>query len=349
VASKPGQCFRLGYPQLQETVTAFLTAGSISGAARLLGLQRHAVQKRLDAAKAAGLIDAKRSGPNPPRWKPADEIIARRKEEFKRVRHAAPGHGLNVIDLPDDDPFMLIAFGDLHLDNPGTDLELFEHWASWLDRNERRRGALLGDVLDNWVKPLAYLYAQSETPAPEGWSLFEHYLEQIGPHLDLSVGGNHDAWNGGDELVARLMAERGILHRGTSLRAVYRTPAGRELTVHLRHSWPGRSQWNEVHGLKKAARMGVRDTILLGGHTHVSGESIEKDPITKRLTWCVQVASFKAVDDYADDLGLLDRACSPAAALVIDPGRADTDPELVKVFHDPAAADRYLKALRSQL
>ena len=81
--------------------------------------------------------------------------------------------------------------------------------------------------------------------------------------------------------------------------------------------------------------MGVRDTILIGGHTHVSGESTERDPVTGKITFCYQVASFKLVDDYADTLGLMDRHISPAVALVIDPRRDDSDPELVKHFYDP--------------
>lgn len=349
MTGKVGQPRRLGYTDMREAVDAFLQSGSISGAAKNLGLSRKAVQQRIDAARKAGLIDNERNLPNASRWRPADEIIARRKAEFKRVSQAAPALGHNVIHLPDDGPFMVIAFGDLHLDNPGTDLHALEYWASFLDRDSHVTGALLGDVLDNWVKPLAFLYAQAETTAPEGWVLFEHYLDMMAPHLDLSVGGNHDAWSGSSDLLGRMMEERGILHRGTSLRAIYKTKSGRQLSFNLRHSWPGRSMWNEVHGMKRAARMGVRDTVLLGGHTHISGDSIEKCPMTKRLTWCVQVASFKAIDDYADDLGLHDRATSPAVALVIDPRRSDADPELVKVFHDPAAGLAYLNTLRSSL
>jgi hypothetical protein len=348
MAGKPGTT-KMNYPSMRAAVDAFLQAGSITGAAKTLGLSRRAIQHRLEAARKEGLIGKERSLPNASRWRPADEIIARRKGEFRRVSQAGPGSGHNILHLPDDGPFGLIAFGDLHLDNPGTDLSLFEYWANHLNRDKHVHGALLGDVLDNWVKPLAFLYAQAETTAPEGWILFEHYLDQMAPDLDLSVGGNHDAWSGSNDLLGRMMEERGILHRGTSLRATYRTKGGRELTMNLRHSWPGRSMWNEVHGMKRAARMGVRDTVLLGGHTHISGESIEKCPLTKRLTWCVQVASFKSIDDYADDLGLSDRSNSPAVFLVIDPRRSDLDPELVKVFHDPEAGRAYLDFLRSQM
>lgn len=189
--------------------------------------------------------------------------------------------------------------------------------------------------IDSWVKPLAHLYAYSETPAPEGWILLEHYMDQIGEHLDCSVGGNHDTWAGSNDVLAMIMEKHGVMHRANSLRVAYRTPSGREVTINARHSWPGRSQWSEVHALKKAARLGIRDNILLGGHTHVSGEGMEKDPMTGRLTFVFQVAAFKTVDDYADTLGFHDRHVSPAVFLVIDPRRPDTDPELVKHFHDP--------------
>jgi hypothetical protein len=345
MGSKSGQPFRLGVPEMQATVDAYLRAGSVTGAAKILGLDRRATQKRLDAANKAGLTKPRGLG-NVSRWRPGAEIVAARKAEFERVRASGPNLANSVVHLPDDGPFMLIAFGDLHLDSPGADLSLVEYWSGFLDRKERRTALLMGDLLDNWVKPLQFLYATSEVPAPEGWLLLGHYLDEMGDAIDMSVAGNHDDWSGHSDLLGRLMEERGVLHRSKSLRAIYRTKGGRELTLNLRHSWPGRSQWNEVHAIKKAARLGVRDTILLGGHTHVSGESVEKDPMTGRLTWCVQVASFKTVDDYADTLGLPDRATAPAVALVIDPRRADTDPSLVQVFHDPAAASLYLQALR---
>jgi DNA-binding Lrp family transcriptional regulator len=330
---------------LKAAVKARLDAGSVTAGARALGISRQALQDRLRAAEKEGMIGP---GPqsNPSRWRPGADIVAARKAEFERVKASGPKASGNVIHLPDDGPFMVIPLGDLHLDSPGTDLELFEKWIALGNRQKRRTFILLGDVLDNWIKPLAHLYSTAETTAPEGWILLQHYLEQFGPDLDFSVGGNHDAWSGHSDVLGMLMDQYGVLHRGDSIRVTYRARGGRELTINARHSWPGRSMWNEVHGLKRAARMGVRDTILLGGHTHVSGEALEKDPMSGRLTFCYQVASFKTQDDYADQLGFLDRHVSPAVALVIDPRRSDSDPELVKCFHDPAPASDYLAFLR---
>lgn len=331
-------------PMMEEAVKAVISHGSIKAASEAMGLNRATLQSRLDKAAEAGLTTP-RTQSNPSRWRPGAEIAAARKAEFERLQ-ASVRHDGNLIHLPDDKPFMLIAFGDEHLDNPGTDLKLWERWISYLDRSKRITGWSMGDVLDNWVRVLAHLYSTAETTAPEGWILLEHYLDQIGEHLDCSIGGNHDAWSGSNDVLGMLMEKHGVMHRNNSLRVRYRCPSGRELTVHGRHSWAGRSQWSEVHSLKKAARLGVRDTILLGGHTHVSGESVEKDPVTGKYTFVYQVASFKLIDEYADTLGLLDRHTSPAIALVIDPRRADNDPELVKHFYCPAAATDYLTFLR---
>jgi hypothetical protein len=330
---------------LKEAAETVVRVGSVAAAARHLGVRRSTLQHRLSLAAAAGLAKP-RVEANPSRWRPGAEIVAARKAEFERVK-ASNRHDGNLIHLPDDLPFMLIVLGDEHLDNPGTDLALFEHWISFLDRAKHITGWSMGDVLDLWPRVLAHLYSQTETAAPEGWTLLEHYLDQIGEDLDCSIGGNHDKWaSSHTDVLGALMEKHGVLHRNDSLRVRYRTPAGREITVHGRHSWPGRSQWSEVHALKKAARLGIRDTILLGGHTHISGEGVERDPITGRYTFVFQVASFKIYDDYADTLGLLDRHTAPGIALVIDPRRPDTDPELVKHFFDPKPAAEYLAMLR---
>lgn len=330
---------------MKAAVSAKLKTGSVSGAAKELGISRGATQGRLRAAEKAGMIGP-RAQANPSRWRPGEEIVAARKAEFERVKASGPNRAGNVIFRPDDGPFMLIMLGDEHLDSPGTDLNLWERWIGYLNRGKHITGWSLGDVLDSWVKVLAHLYAHSETPAAEGWILLQHYMDDIGEHLDCSVAGNHDKWAGANDVLGMIMEQHGVMHRADSLRVAYRCPNGREITVNARHTWPGRSQWNEVHGVKKAARMGIRDTILVGGHTHVSGESTERDPMTGKISFCYQVASFKTVDDYADMNGFLDRHTSPAVALVIDPRRADNDPELVKHFYDPEPAAAYLGFLR---
>jgi hypothetical protein len=345
MASRKGQPFAMTRELAQEAADALLQHGSNRAAAASLGIARTSYINRLDHAIKLGLTKP-RAETNPSRWRPGAEIVAARKAEFERYKAPGDGRNATTIHMADDKPFCIVALGDPHLDSPGTDLELWERWINILDHTKHVHGWGGGDWLDNWVKPLQFLYATSETTAPEGWILLEHYLDQIGPHLIASVSGNHDDWSGHSDVLGMLMRKHGVVHRQKSLRCILRTPGGHEVSISSRHRWQGRSMWNEVHALKKAARMGMRDNILLGFDKHVSGDTIEKDPMYGGLTFCYQVAAFKVVDDYADDNGFLDRHVSPAVALVIDPRKPPTSPERVKHFYEPEPAVAYLKMVR---
>lgn len=331
--------------ELREAAALVLKEGSVSAAARASGTCRTTMQHKLRQADKRGLLPKPRAERNPSRWRPGAEIVAARKAEFERYR-ASVATGGNIIHLPDDSPFMVVVLGDPHLDNPGTDLALWEEWIGVLDRSKRRTAILMGDNLDNWPRVLGHLHAEAETTAPEGWILLEHYMEQIGEDLDASVSGNHDDWSGSNDVLGMMMRQTGALHEHMELRFAYRTPGGREITIKARHKWPGNSMWNPVHAISRAAQMGDRETILLGGHWHTSGDARVVDPRTGFVTHCHQVGAFKRIDAYVKKLGLRELNMAPGVCLVIDPRRADTDPELVKHFHDPKAGADFLAFLR---
>jgi hypothetical protein len=336
---------RLSDAEMMDAVNARLKHGSVKAGAAALGIGRSAMQQRLHNAALTGLTEPRRTQANPSRWRPGAEIVAARKAEFERYKASVAKNG-NVIHLPDNSPFMVVVLGDPHLDNPGTDLELWERWIGVLDRGKRRTAILMGDNLDNWPRVLGHLFAEAETAAPEGWILFEHYLEQIADNLDASISGNHDDWSGTSDVLGMMMRQTGALHEHMELRFAYRTPEGREITVKGRHKWAGNSMWNPVHAISRAAQMGDRETILLGGHWHTSGDARVVCPKTGFVTHCHQVGAFKRIDAYVKKLGLRDQNMAPGVALVIDPRRADTDPELVKSFHDPVAGSDFLAFLR---
>jgi transposase-like protein len=337
---------KMSKAKLKAAVDATLKEGSVSAAARALGVPRGTMQNRLRKAEAEGLTMAPRAEPNPSRWRPGAEIVQARKAEYERLRTAGDGRTIRTIHMADDKPYAVFFLGDPHLDNPGTDLALWERWINPLNYRRHIHGFGLGDWLDNWLRVLGHLYSTAETTAPEGWILLEHYLDQIGEHLIASVAGNHDDWSGHSDVLGMLMAKHDVVHRSKSLRVALVGPNGRRITIGSRHRWTGNSMWNEVHAIKKAARLGQRDNILVGGDKHISGDGREKDPDTGRITHCFQVSAFKLIDDYADDKGFLDRHVSPAIAAVIDPSRPDADPELVKHFYEPEAAVDYLSHLR---
>lgn len=328
----------------EEIKEALISEGTVSGAARKVGITRKGMHARMKYLEANDDLPRPRAHANPPRWRPAEEIIAARKAEFERV--AAADDGPSIVDLADDGPFCIVFLGDPHLDSPGTDLALWERWINILDYKRGVHGFGLGDWLDNWLRVLGHLYGEAETSAPDGWIMLQHYLDQIGKHLIGSVGGNHDAWSGHSDLLAATMQKHGVTHQNHELNLTLRTPSQREITLGARHNWPGTSIYNPVHGIARAALMGRTETILVGGDKHISGEARVKHPGSKTFTWCAQIASFKIHDGYAVTKGFTDKHASPAVAMVVEPSRPDTDPQLVTTFFDPEAAVDYLASLR---
>lgn len=171
-------------------------------------------------------------------------------------------------------------------------------------------------------------------------------MGQIGEDMDASCSGNHDDWNGPASMLGLTMAQCGAIHEAMELKFAYRTPEGRDITIKIRHKWAGNSMWNPVHAISRAAQMGDREHILLGGHWHTSGDARVVDPRSGFVTHCHQVGAFKRIDAYVKKLGLRDMNMAPGVCLVIDPRKADEDPEMVKPFHDPQAGADFLAFLR---
>lgn len=317
-----------------------------SAAAREIGVTRSVMQHVLRAAEERGMLDlAVRPHANPPKGRETGDLIAARKAEFERRRRHGDWRKPVLVDLRRPGPFMLVALGDPHLDNPGSDLDLWERWTGVLDRHAGIYGVCIGDYLDNWVRVLGHLYGESSTTAPEGWTLLEHYLETMGRDLIGSCSGNHDDWSGASDLLGRLMRERGVVHRHFGLRLALRSPGAEPVTVAMRHVFRGRSMYNPAHGVARGAREGWRDDVLLGGHIHVSGDQKVVDPGTGHISHCFQLGAFKRFDSYVDAQGFVGHHLAPGVALVIDPARPSTDPQRVAHFYDPEAAVGYLGSL----
>jgi hypothetical protein len=339
---------KLDRAKAQEAVDAIKQHGSLNAAAKAMSMSRDALRNRIERAVEYGLMEPIDFKAIPSRWRPFDELVAARKIEFDRVAAHGTGRTAFEVHLQNPGPFMIVAIGDPHLDNPGTDLKSFERWCDVLDARKNIFGFALGDWIDNWLRVLGHLYATAETTAPEAWVLLEGYLEKYAKHFIGSVSGNHDDWSGHSDPLGMLMAKHKVLHRSMSLRLGINTLEGRRVTLGARHRFTGNSQWNPAHAIMKAAQLGWRDTILVGGDKHVSGSGLERCPDTGKLTWCYQVAAFKMFDDYGEMLGLRNKHVSPSVAFVVDPAREDTDPQLVTAFHDPQVAVDYLAFLRAK-
>jgi hypothetical protein len=345
---------------LRETLAAIAEAGSITEAAKVLGLSRTTLTSRWERAKQwaaahgsevplVGL--AKPAAPKPfavdalPDELPtAEELLARRTKQFARKAAAKEARKLIPVQVQIDGPFGIAHGGDPHLDDDGTDIGLVQRHVDIINRTEGLFGANVGDFQNNWVGRLARLYGEQSVSAREAWVLVEWYIHAV-KWLYL-VGGNHDAWSGAGDPLQWITKQAGALYEMHGARLNLTTPSGRAIRVNARHDFKGHSQWNANHGAMKAAKMGWRDHILTCGHTHVSGFGYEKDPATGLISNCIRVASYKTYDRYADEKGFPNQTIFVCPVTILQPQYADDDPRLITFFPDPEQGADFLTFLR---
>jgi len=282
----------------------------------------------------------------------ASELIERRKKEFKRKSVAKEARKLIPVKVNILGPIGILHMGDPHVDDSGTDIEALERHVQLIHDTEGLYGANVGDMQNNWIGRLSGLYGKQETTAAQAWVLVEWLVESV--QWIYLVGGNHDFWHTnnsqkspGDPLEWMIQQGRGGLYEPNGARIGLQFPNGKEVRINARHDFKGHSQWNPVHGVSKAAQMGWRDHILTCGHLHISGYTFTKCPSTGLISHAMRVAGYKIYDDYASEKGLPNQNISPAFMTVIDPTKADDDPDLVTTFFSPEKGADYLTWLRS--
>ena len=274
---------------------------------------------------------------------PAADLWEQRKKRYKRKADAKYANREAVFKVPTNEPIGLLFFGDPHVDDDGTDLEMLERHAELTREVDGLYGVNLGDTTNNWIGRLARLYAEQGTTASEAWILAEHWLRSV--DWLFMVGGNHDAWSGSGDPIKWISKAMHVHYAADAVRARLRFPNGEDFTIHARHTFPGHSQWNSTHGVAKAAKFGDDADILIAGHKHVSGYQVVKHPLSGKISHAIQVASYKIHDRYAEQLGLPDQHISPCAVTVLNP-RAKRYVNRVQMFWCPEDASEYLTYLR---
>ena len=277
---------------------------------------------------------------------PIEELITHRKKQYKQKKIAKESKKLIRIDINVDGPIGIAHFGDPHVDDDGTDLSQILHFMNVLNNTDGMFAGNLGDIQNNWIGRLSYLYGQQSTSAKESWRLTEYFVNKM--NWLYLVAGNHDVWSGdGDPLDFIMRDHKGLYEKwGARMRLVF--PNGKEITINARHTFAGHSMWNTAHGLSKAIQMGWRDHVLTAGHTHVSGYQVLKDPSTGLISHALRIASYKELDRYAEEKGLPDQNVFKCPVTIIDPQYADDDSRLITTIFDPNEGVDYLTWKRSK-
>jgi hypothetical protein len=315
--------------------------GNQCAAARELGIPRATLQTRLSAAQRLRVqvdpIVSVAAAPDPN--EPLSELIARKKLGMQRQQAHEKWANLIDVQVKDAGPIGVVLVGDPHVDDDGCDIGQLEADLSTVGRTRGMYAGHIGDLTNNWVGRLARLYAHQSATFSDGLRLTEWMLG-LCPNLFV-VNGNHDCWEKGGDLL-RFIVKAGA-HQSHGARLALRWPNGKEIRLHARHDFPGRSQFSDTHGMKREILFGHRDHILVCGHTHVDEARIEPS-LDGDVHWFFRVSGYKVVDEYAKEHRFRTKRLAPSVAVVIQP---DAKPaEVVKPFWCVEAAADWLTFLR---
>jgi hypothetical protein len=284
--------------------------------------------------------------PLPDELPTAEELLARRRKQFARKQTAATARKLVAVTVKHDGPIGLAFVGDPHVDDDGTDIALLESHIALFNQHDALLPLGIGDYSNNWIGRLARLYGQQSLSAAEAWVLVEWLVRAV-PWLAL-VGGNHDAWSGEGDPIKWMAKSARVNYESNGVRLGLRLPNGRIIRVNARHDFTGRSQWNNAHGVSKAAQMGWRDHVLTAGHIHSSAWAYNRDPMTGLISHSLRIGSYKRLDRFADEKGLPDQTVSVCPVVVVRPQYPDDDPRMLTPFLEPETAADWLAFIRKK-
>jgi hypothetical protein len=303
-------------------------------ASRIMGVSGRTLRRYLEIADSAPprrvIADEVHVPMAPPSNEPIEDLLARKKRQYSRQQRADEWSKLIPVTVKDPGPVLIVAVGDPHVDNDLCDIGAIERDMTIVGRTPGAYALHLGDITDNWVGRLGALYANSSTKASDGVRLAQ-WMFDLAPPLAV-VGGNHDLWNGGMTWLNFVLQRSGAVVQDHGVRMEIRFPFGKPLRIHARHDFPGHSQYNPLHGLRKEHLFGLRDHVNIAGHKHIDSAAVVPSP-EGFCQWMFRVSGYKGHDDYAKALGVQPMKMSPAVGLLIDP-MARVEAETIKPYWD---------------
>lgn len=314
--------------------------GNQSAAARALKLDRETFRHRIALARAQNVLPDLEVAPAPEVDESLEDLLARKKASMARAKAHEDWAKLIPVTVRAAGPIGVVLVGDPHVDDDHCDIEALERDLTVAGRTPGMYAGHIGDLTNNWVGRLKALYANQATTFQDGLRLTQWMLD-LCPNLFV-VNGNHDCWEKGADLL-RFIVRAGV-HQSHGARLALRWGDGREIRIHARHDFAGRSMYSDTHGMKREVLFGYKDHVIVAGHTHVDEARVEPS-IDGDVHWMFRVSGYKVIDDYAKEKGFRPKRLAPSVAVILDP-RARVPAEQVKPFWDVEAAADYLTYLR---
>ena len=329
--------------EVERTRQAYDQAGTITGAANLLGISRRAMQHRMRHLENAY---PKFTAPKLPSSLPTiDELLEARTAQGDRSIAADDARTLIPVDVHIDGPFGLWVWGDPHVDADGCNMRLLRAHVE-LAKHPAILSGHIGDIANFWVGRLARLYAHQSTSVHEAIMLAEWLLTQ---HDNLfCVLGNHDTWQGSglENPLNWILRHAGGVTEDHGVRIALKSPCGAITRVNARHDFPGRSQYNINHGMRRELAFGHRDHILVSGHLHSGGDQGLCNDGNGMVSQLVRVSGYKQVDHYAKQLNFPPQKIHPSALIIVDPREPETSRARVWCAPTVEIGVRLLDAIR---
>jgi len=337
--------------QLIEALTLVEQHGSITDAAKAMGVSRPTLQTRINKAR-------ERFGNDGPGDKtktyelpeildddiPVDDIVDQLTTRFEKRRDHARQKEWLPIKMKSDEPIGLMWLGDPHVDDNYCEWPVLRHHLDLINSNAGVYGCGLGDYQNNWVGRLGRLYAEQDTSSNTAWKLVEWLIENMNPLI--LIGGNHDMWSGsGDPL--KWMVGHSAIREDWEARVELQFPNGRTCRIHAAHDMPGHSQWNQLHGQVKMARFRQNADLFISGHKHNWALSQIELVEQERTAWLARARGYKYRDTYAQVKGFEQQNFGQAILQVIDPG-ATHPAGFVHCFADVDLGIEFLQFLRDR-
>jgi hypothetical protein len=353
------ECLGEGFPPNPSSTTR----GAVREAAERMGISRQTMENRLaTGARKYGLkwneafYRPKAGAPIfevdglPDDGEPdAETLIALLKDRHGRRKALEDAQRLQTVRVGVDGPIGIAFFGDTHVDDPGCAWGDLERDVKACRDTHGMMAVGVGDHRNNWIGRLMALYADQEITSKQSLMLVEWLFTQL-PWL-LNIGGNHDKWGSehGDavEIMHKMRAISGLYENdGARLRLVL--PAGAELTMHVRHDFPGHSQFNGAHAMVRETLFGYRDHIMACGHRHSTAYMPvwHNDPV--RLCHGLRCGAYKDMDKYAKTKHFKQENWARSLAVTVDPEYAHDPVRYIKPWFSLEEAAEYLTWRRNK-
>lgn len=299
--------------------------GNVSAAARELGLPRGTLQHRLRLAQSMPRRAEKRtddfSVPELPDGQYSYlELKKQRLAIFERRQAADRARRWVPITIRSDAPMALVLMGDPHVDDDGCNWPLLERDTQIIRRTPGMLAGNLGDTQNNWVGRLVRMYMDQSTTKSQAWTLVEGWINELKGKLLFLVRGNHDLWSGASDPLNWIMRSVPALDQAWQAKMELQYPNGTRVRIWVSHDFPGHSQYNELHALRRAHLWHHGGAHIIGaGHRHVWGLQQFEDTERGHIVSLVRARGYKTIDRHAEELGHDPQQYGASMTVVITP------------------------------